>query len=293
MDSGDVLICNFLKEIMEQLYDYNHLPEYWDICDDQPYTGIPDKHSIHNWGGPLTRRAAQAIYTVMFLCLLRVDEVLKIRMEHVVFEDRKVILTLPFRKTHQFGGKLLYFELIIFIWLTSSIEIKPFVLHLLPEEEAYLCPVRALADWISASGITHGYLFRRMAARDRPSARDSPMASTDTLTIYYTHISILQTSEQCLEIFRHNLLDISIHPAPYGTHSFRRGGCQWLASVRRWKLRRICDWGGWSTEFSSLTIVKYLISWNDDPTETRDNFFNPEQAPSLLCYHCGRSCSCA
>jgi len=115
-----------------------------------------------------------------------------------------------------------------------------------------------------------------MAAGDCPSARDSPM-----------------TSEQCLEIFRHNLLDIGIHPSPYGTHSFRRGGCQWLASVRRWKLRRICDWGGWSTEFSSLTIVKYLISWNDDPTETRDNFFNPDQAPSLLCYHCGRSCSCA
>jgi hypothetical protein len=106
---------------------------------------------------------------------------------------------------------------------------------------------------------------------------------------YYTH----QTSEQCLEIFRHNLLDIGIHPAPYGTHSFRRGGCQWLASVRRWNLRRICDWGGWSTEFSSLTIVKYLISWNDDPTETRDNFFNPDQAPTLLCYHCGRSCACA
>lgn len=105
----------------------------------------------------------------------------------------------------------------------------------------------------------------------------------------YTH----QTSEQCLEIFRNNLLDIGIHPSPYGTHSFRRGGCQWLASVRRWTLRRICDWGGWSTEFSSLTIVKYLISWNDDPTETRDNFFNPDQAPTLLCHHCGRSCPCA
>jgi hypothetical protein len=88
---------------MEKLYDYNHLPEYWKICDDQPFT---DKRSIHNWGGPLARRAALAIYTVMFVCLLRVDEALKIKMEHIVFEDGKVILTLPFRKTHQFGGKL-------------------------------------------------------------------------------------------------------------------------------------------------------------------------------------------
>jgi len=90
---------------MEKLYDYNHLPEYWEIREDRPNV---DKHSIHKWGGPLARRIAQAIYTVMFVCLLRVDEALKIKMEHIVFEDGnlKAILTLPFRKTHQFGGKL-------------------------------------------------------------------------------------------------------------------------------------------------------------------------------------------
>ncbi|KDR69978.1 hypothetical protein GALMADRAFT_76806 [Galerina marginata CBS 339.88] len=147
---------------------------------------------------------------------------------------------------------------------------------MLPDEEAYLCPVRAMADWIAASHITSGYVFRRMASGDRPSANNSPM-----------------TSEQFLEIFRNNLIDIKIDYSPYGTHSFRRGGCQYFASVRRWKLRRICDWGGWSTEFSSLTIVKYLISWNDEPEESRDNFLNPNQAPTVLCSYCGRSCPCA
>ena len=162
---------------MEKLYDFNHLPENWEIREDQLLN--VDKRSIHKWGGPLARRLALAIYTVMFVCLLRVDEALKIRMEHIVFEDRKVTLTLPFRKTHQFGGKIqLNLLYVSFIWPTSAIDIKPFVLHLLPEEEAYLCPVRALADWISASDITFGYLFRRIAAGDRPSARDSPMAST-------------------------------------------------------------------------------------------------------------------
>jgi integrase len=92
---------------MEKLYDFNHLPEYWDICEDQPNVAKRNR-DIHNWGGPLARRAALAIYTVMFLCLLRVNEVLKIKMEHIVFEDRKVILTLPFRKTHQFGGKFFH-----------------------------------------------------------------------------------------------------------------------------------------------------------------------------------------
>ena len=46
---------------------------------------------------------------------------------------------------------------------------------MLPEEEAYLCTVRAFADWISASRITSGYVFRRMAAGDRPVANNLPM----------------------------------------------------------------------------------------------------------------------
>lgn len=48
----------------------------------------------------------------------------------------------------------------------------------MPEEEAFLCPVRAMAEWIGASQITSGYVFRRMASGDRPSQRDSPMVKS-------------------------------------------------------------------------------------------------------------------
>ncbi|KAF9526293.1 hypothetical protein CPB83DRAFT_770642 [Crepidotus variabilis] len=154
--------------------------------------------------------------------------------------------------------------------------IKPFYLHALQDEEAHICPVRAMSEWIEASKITKGYLFRKMASGDRPSQNDSPM-----------------TSEQFLEMFRNNLLDINIDPIPYGTHSFRRGGCQYLASQRRWLLRDICEWGGWSTDFSNLTIVRYLISWNDVPTKRREDFFDPHRRPVIFCYQCGRSCPCA
>ncbi|KAG2130843.1 uncharacterized protein EDB93DRAFT_68515 [Suillus bovinus] len=99
--------------------------------------------------------------------------------------------------------------------------------------------------------------------------------------------------EQFLELFRNNLLDIGIDPAPYGTHSFRRGGCQYLHVERRWHLRRICEWGGWSTEFTNMTIVKYLISSNDDPAEPREHFFNPNQQPTIKCRQCGQCCSSA
>lgn len=111
--------------------------------------------------------------------------------------------------------------------------------------------------------------------------------------MYSIYLASLQSSQQFLEFFRQNLIDVKIDPAPYGTHSFRRGGCQYLSSERRWLLRRICEWGGWSSEFSNLTIVKYLLSWNDNPTERREDFFNPNIQPTTKCYHCGCSCPCA
>jgi len=85
--------------------------------------------------------------------------------------------------------------------------------------------------------------------------------------------SLSQTSEYFLEMFRNNLLDVGIDPIPYGTHSFRRGGCQWMSV--------------------DLTIVKYLISWNDNPMQKREDFFNFNRVPMLKCWTCGRSCRCA
>jgi hypothetical protein len=54
-------------------------------------------------------------------------------------------------------------------------DIKPFHLHLQLDNEAYLCPVRALADWLSVSEIKEGYLFRQMDVSDRVT--EKPMVS--------------------------------------------------------------------------------------------------------------------
>jgi hypothetical protein len=96
-----------------------------------------------------------------------------------------------------------------------------------------------------------------------------------------------------MEHFRNNLLDVGEDPTPYGTHSFRRGGCQYLSSERRWPIRILCDWGGWSMEFDNLTIVRYLMSWNDDPTRRREDFMDPEKQMGVECGYCGRTCNCA
>ncbi|KAF8171266.1 hypothetical protein BJ912DRAFT_851043, partial [Pholiota molesta] len=143
--------------------------------------------------------------------------------------------------------------------------------------EAHLCPVRALSRWIELSRFSTGYVFRKIAAGDRPSSNEEASL----------------TSEQFLEMFRNNLLDVKLDPIPYGTHSFRRGGCQHLATDWRWPIRDVCEWGGWSTEFSSMTIVKYLISLNDDPRHKREDFLNPNLRPVVKCFSCGRTCGCS
>ncbi|KAJ7807125.1 DNA breaking-rejoining enzyme [Mycena olivaceomarginata] len=173
----------------------------------------------------------------------------------------------------------------------ASSGVKPFYLHLLLPHLAHLCPVRALAEWLKVSGITDGYLFRKMASGDRVSPQNSPMVCYAFVIAYPIHLlsRLAISSSKCSGTI---WLDIRIDPYPYGTHSFRRGGCQWLYTCCRWGLIRICDWGGWSTEFSSLTIVKYLISYVDDPSERREDYMNPNRPPSLKCFSCGRTCHC-
>jgi len=159
---------------MEKLYDFNHQAELWEVrkC-------ALNSRNAGSWGGPFHRRLDQAVYTISFLCLLCIDEVLKICREHIRLEENgKVTLTLPFHKTTSVWRWMFYLNYCIWIPTCSpihplvSVDIKLFVLYPLGPEETYLCPVRALADWIHTSKITSSFLFRQLAA-GRPAERDS------------------------------------------------------------------------------------------------------------------------
>ncbi|PIL25798.1 hypothetical protein GSI_11548 [Ganoderma sinense ZZ0214-1] len=97
--------------------------------------------------------------------------------------------------------------------------IAPFYLWGLDRARPWMCPVWALSKWSEACrtmGIQRqGYVFRKKIGANSISA----------------DIEAGMTSESFLECFRNNLLDVDIDPWPYGTHSFRRGGCQYLAMV--------------------------------------------------------------
>ncbi|TCD60123.1 hypothetical protein EIP91_010697 [Steccherinum ochraceum] len=50
--------------------------------------------------------------------------------------------------------------------------------------------------------------------------------------------------------------------ALYGTHSFRRGGCQYRVQIG-WTISEICAWGGW-TQVEAVTMYRYFYSPSDN-----------------------------
>jgi hypothetical protein len=125
-------------------------PKHRDISEDQ------------EWGGAKLRIMLQCIYAISFLCLLRFDEVLRIELKDIEVIDKikgHIKLTLPFRKTHQYGGKSIFS-------IFTMLEIKPFHLFY-NRKELHLDPVHLLLRWINISRLKTGPLFRRIDPHDR------------------------------------------------------------------------------------------------------------------------------
>ncbi|KAJ7270890.1 hypothetical protein C8J57DRAFT_1065078, partial [Mycena rebaudengoi] len=248
-------------DIIERMYQYSTSNNRSEIRPYETAMTFPDDE----WGSPRRRIQVHAIMLIAMWCLLRSDEVVRITFDDLCFcvvdpQDPDgppyIELRLKWRKTSPFG------------W------IKPFRIYMLGAEDAWFCPVRALANWINVCGpVKTGPLFRPFAAGDRP-------------------IPVQLQSETFLEWFRNLLVDVDICPFTYGTHSFRRGGCQFLHVYLRWSFRKIADWGGWSTEYSWHTIITYLINWSDPEVTERAHFLHPTKGLSLHCGACGRTCRC-
>jgi len=223
---------------------------------------VPHGKAKDTWGSPRHRLLVHAVLTMAFVCLLRIDEVLNLRFEAIQFHSPEQIeIELFSRKTHPFGGT------------------KPFPLWMFNAQDEALCPIRALAHWVQACGPEKcsGYVFRAPGSNGQAPAmfQDQPISAS-----------------AFLELFRNNLLDIGIDGDLYGGHSCRRGGCQWLVRELRWPILRVCDWGTWSKDLSHSSIIRYLFAWSDDPYEAREDFFNPNRKPKVVCSACGRSCWC-
>lgn len=96
------------QDDIQKLYEHNIKPEHY-ASSQWTSTG-----NIKADPGPIGRRYLNFAYTVAFTCLLRIDEVLRIRHEHITLLPKnkslqvRLRLVLDFRKTAQFGSKLVH-----------------------------------------------------------------------------------------------------------------------------------------------------------------------------------------
>jgi hypothetical protein len=96
------------EDTLRRLYDFN-ISFQEDVG---PDTRKRKAERRENWGGHSIRIMLLLIYIISFLCLLRFDEVLNIQWSWIKLEVYKgrnrLKLSLPFRKTHQYGGMLFF-----------------------------------------------------------------------------------------------------------------------------------------------------------------------------------------
>lgn len=75
--------------------------------------------------------------------------------------------------------------------------------------------------------------------------------------------SVIQTAAVLSRALTADLQAIgNAHWALYGTHSFRRGGCQYRIRVMGWTTDMIASWGGWTqveaiTMFDNSIVIMY------------------------------------
>ncbi|KAG1816033.1 uncharacterized protein BJ212DRAFT_1447060 [Suillus subaureus] len=202
------------------------------------------------WAGFMIHSMLLLLYLVSMICLLHYDKALQITWADITFQVKDK-LKLPFRKTHQYRG------------------IAPFYIYA-DEQCPWMCLVQTFAVW---------WMLARERCKNLDGFIFQKKIGTDSVSVNLTDG---MTSNAFLKCFHNKLLDIGVDLHPYGTHSFRRGGCQFLYKVCRWDIRDICDWGGWAENFDNPGIIfKYLPSWNNNPWE------KPMKDP---CHACGRTC---
>src|SRR5260221_6376490 len=95
------------QETLKPMYELNIKRDIW--VTRTSTAGIRDKDdgtAVKQWCLGRARHLVTLAYNLAFTCLLRFDEVLKIQSHDLTLlsEPSRLMVTLPFRKTNQFGG---------------------------------------------------------------------------------------------------------------------------------------------------------------------------------------------
>uniref|UniRef100_A0A0W0EVT3 Uncharacterized protein n=1 Tax=Moniliophthora roreri TaxID=221103 RepID=A0A0W0EVT3_MONRR len=110
-------------DMIGKMFDFGRKPENSELKA-QTQTHKNDNEDPHKWAGLHFCRLLHFIYTISFVCLLRIDEALQIRFKDVeIIDDHTIKLMLPFHKMNQTG------------------KVPPFYIKAFPQQLQHLCPV--------------------------------------------------------------------------------------------------------------------------------------------------------
>ncbi|KAK6980501.1 hypothetical protein R3P38DRAFT_3466418 [Favolaschia claudopus] len=202
---------------------------------------LEDIHRLHNYCLDSTLTLAQkrggiiryTAYLLAWLMLLRIDEVIKLRFENfekIPGERKFVDISLNTRKQNQTG--------LLHSWRLHANDSDPVI-----------CPVRAfilLASLYGPEIKKSGPLFLHVTAQGAVMQSQPLTASVLSRSLSRDLQGLGYTSW-----------------ALYGTHSFRRGGCQYRIKVKRWSADMVAACGGWS-QVEAVTMFRYFYSPNDN-----------------------------
>ncbi|KAJ7628601.1 hypothetical protein FB45DRAFT_1079705 [Roridomyces roridus] len=172
-------------------------------------------------------------YLLAWLMMLRIDEVVSLKFENIdkIPGERKFLqVSLNTRKQSQTG--------VLHSWRLWANDSDP-----------KICPMRAfilLASLYGPSIKKAGPLFLRISA---PGAvmQSQPVTASILSRALSKDLQNLGYGSWAL----------------FGTHSFRRGECQYRLKVKRWSAGEVAAWGGWS-QVEAVTMYRYFFSPNDN-----------------------------
>jgi integrase len=183
---------------------------------------------------------------LMYLNMLRASEILQLKFSNVRFyEDADHFdLTLTWRKTMQNGE-------------------KQKVCRFYPRKEPeflHLCPWKAIIRYMEVLPMRRlslgSMLIRKVNVEEDKFEMDLPDHT-------YLNSIIVKAFEK-----------IGVDTSCIGTHSFRRGGCQFFNLHCNWPLKMIAMWGGWSMkageEMNMSVICRYLQDYHDENSAFQD-----------------------
>ncbi|GJJ69490.1 hypothetical protein EMPS_01836 [Entomortierella parvispora] len=117
------------------------------------------------------------------------------------------------------------------------------------------------------AGAQEDYVFPALDTKGRVRVRD-PMTN--------------HRVQEYLDIFTNNSMVLGTRRGKFTSHCFRRGGAQFrfMFAKKKWSLKAVKWWGGWSETEKSGTIIRYLLDEYAAYEESFGDMLSPERDDS-------------